>query len=406
MDSLIAASAHALAGGDALGVLKRIALREDPPALALRGIAMAQLGDLGRARELLQQASHGFGPREPLARARCSVAEAEVALARRDLDQPPRTLAAAIDTLQAHGDSANAAHGRVIALRRLLLLGRLGEARAALAQLDGQALPAPLAAVACLAAAELALRAVRTAPAREALDQAQAAATRAGIPALLAEIETTRATLQQVAARQPTADGERALRLADVEALFASGALVVDGCRLRVRSADAWLPLVRRPVLFALVRGLAMAWPQAAPRDALVAEAFRLRRIDETHRARLRVEIGRLRTLLAPWAAIEASGEGFVLLPHDGRAVAMLLPPVDDEHSPLLALLGDGEAWSTTALALALGSSQRTVQRALSALESAGRVRAVGRTRNRRWVAASAGGFATTLLLPASLPAA
>ena len=149
-----------------------------------------------------------------------------------------------------------------------------------------------------------------------------------------------------------------------------------------------------------------MAWPQAAPRDALVAEAFRLRRIDETHRARLRVEIGRLRTLLAPWAAIEASGEGFVLLPHDGRAVAMLLPPVDDEHSPLLALLGDGEAWSTTALALALGSSQRTVQRALSALESAGRVRAVGRTRNRRWVAASAGGFATTLLLPASLPAA
>ena len=174
MDSLIAASARALAGGDALGVLKRIALREDPPALALRGIAMAQLGDLARARELLQQASRGFGPREPLARARCSVAEAEVALALRDLDQPPRTLAAAIDTLQAHGDSANTAHGRVIALRRLLLLGRLGEARAALAQLDGQALPAPLAAIACLAAAELALRAARTAPAREALAQAQA----------------------------------------------------------------------------------------------------------------------------------------------------------------------------------------------------------------------------------------
>lgn len=406
MDSLIAASARALAGGDALGVLKRIALREDPPALALRGIAMAQLGDHARARELLQQASRGFGPREPLARARCTVAAAEIALAMRDLDQPPRTLAAAIDTLQAHGDHANAAHGRVIAMRRLLLLGRLGEARAALAQLDGMALPAPLAAFACLAAAELALRAVRTGPAREALAQAQAAATRAGIPSLLAEIETTRATLQQVAARQPNAEGERALQLAEVEALFASGALVVDGCRLRVRSTDAWLPLARRPVLFALVRGLATAWPQAAPRDALVADAFRLRDVDETHRARLRVEIGRLRALLAPWAAIEATGDGFALRPHDGRAVALILPPVEDEHSPLLALLADGEAWSTAALALALSTSQRTVQRALSTLEAGGRVRAVGRTRTRRWVAASQAGFATTLLLPASLPGA
>jgi len=406
MDALIAAAARALAAGDALGALQHVSLRDDPAALALRGTAMARLGDLPRARELLRRAASGFGARETLARARCVVAEADVALAMRELDRPSRPLAAATALLHARGDRANAAHARVLAVRRLLLLGRLGEARAGLAQLDGAALPSRLAAIANLAAAELALRALRTGAAGEALARARAAAMRARDAALLAEIATVEKTLSQPAARQRHAGGERALRLHEVEALFASGALVVDGCRLRVRVGDAWLPLARRPVLFALARALALAWPGEAARDALIAAAFRVRRFDDTHRARLRVEIGRLRAGLKPWADIEARESGFALLPRDGRAVALLDPPIDGEQAALLALLADGEAWSTAALALALGSSQRNVQRALAGLASSGQARAIGRTRTRRWVAAPMAGFATTLLLPGVLPAA
>ncbi len=184
MDSLIAASARALAAGDALGALKRVALRDDPPALALRGIAMAQLGELARARELLRRAARGFGAHEELARARCVVAEAEVALAMRDIGGSPRPLAAAAATLEAHADRANAMQARLIAARRLLLLGRLDEAAAALAQLDASGLPPSLAAVAELSAAELALRSLRIGPAQAALARAQEAADRARVPAL------------------------------------------------------------------------------------------------------------------------------------------------------------------------------------------------------------------------------
>jgi hypothetical protein len=406
MDALIAAAARALAAGDALGALKRVALRDDPPALALRGTAMGQLGEFPRARALLRQAAVGFGPKEAVARARCVVAEAEVALAMRDLDRPPRPLATAAAALAARGDHVNAAHARVVVVRRLLLLGRLGEARAALVKLDGAALPPALAAVASLAAAELAMRALRIAPARAALARAHASAIRAGIPALGTEVEAAQATLLQPAARQRDAGGERSLRLDEVEALFASGALVVDGCRLRVRRSDAWVPLARRPVLFALARTLATAWPSDADRDTLIADAFRIRRVDQTHRARLRVELGRLRGLLAPWARIDATARGFALSTHDGGAVALLAPPIDGEQAAVLALLSDGETWSTAALALALGDSRRTVQRALAACEAAGTVRAIGGGRTQRWLAAPLGGFATALLLPGTLPAA
>src|SRR5689334_22503338 len=150
MDSLIAAAARALATGDALGALKRVALRDDPPALALRGIAMAQLGEHPRARELLRRAARGFGAHEELARARCVVAEAEVALAMRDLGGSPRSLAAAASTLEAHADHGNALQARLIAARKFLLLGRLDEAAATLAPLDARGLPASLAAVAAL----------------------------------------------------------------------------------------------------------------------------------------------------------------------------------------------------------------------------------------------------------------
>jgi len=404
MDSLIAASARALAAGDALGALKRVALRDDPPALALRGIAMAQLGEHPRARELLRRAASGFGSHEELARARCVVAEAEVALAMRDLGGSPRALTAAAVTLEARDDLANALQARLIAARRLLLLGRLDEAAAALSLLDGHSLPPSLAAVAELASAELALRSLRTGTARAALTRAHDAALRARVPALLAEVAEARAALERPAARRIAADSEQPLRLDEVEALLASDALVVDGCRRGVGGGDIWRSLARRPVLFSLARALAAAWPGDVDRDALIADAFRTRDPDETHRARLRVEIGRLRALVKPMARIEATPQGFILTPHDARPVVVLAPPIDGDQASLVALLSDGAAWSTSALALALGASQRTVQRALAELEAERRVRAIGQTRARRWLAPPLAGFTTILLLPAALP--
>jgi hypothetical protein len=405
MDSLIAASARALAAGDALGALKRVALRDDPPALALRGIAMAQLGELSRARELLRMAARGFGAHEELARARCVVAEAEVALATRDIGDSPRGLAQAAATLEAHGDAANALQARLIAARRLLLLGRLDQAAEALAGLvDATGLSPSLAAVAALAEAELALRSLRVDAARAALARAREAADRAGVPALGAEVAEAQAALQRPAARRLAAGGEQALCLEEVAALLASDALVVDACRRGVGTGGRWRSLARRPVLFALARALAEAWPADVDREALIAQAFRTRHPDETHRARLRVEIGRLRALVAPLAAIEATTRGFVLQTHGERAVAVLAPPVDGDQGALVALLSDGAAWSTSALALALGASQRTVQRALAELEAEGRVRAIGQARSRRWLAPPLAGFTTILLLPAALP--
>jgi len=405
MDSLIAAAARALAAGDALGALKHVALRDDPPALALRGIAMAQLGELVRARELLRRAARAFDPREALAHARCVVAEAEVALALRDLGGSARALAAASTLLDARGDRANAVQARLIAARRLLLLGRLTDAAVALDSVDVRGLPPALAAVAELAAAELALRSLRTGPAHAALARAHAAAERARVPALLAEVAEARAALDRPAARRCAQDGERTLRLDEVAALLASGALVVDACRRGLQAGALWQPLARRPVLFALARALAEAWPGDVERAALIAQAFRMRHPDETHRARLRVELGRLRGLVEPMAKIEATARGYVLNPHDSREVVVLAPPIDGDEAALVALLSDGAAWSTSALALALGASQRTVQRALLELEAAGQVRSIGRARARRWLAPPLGGFTTILLLPAALPA-
>ncbi len=404
MDSLIAAAARALAAGDALGALKRVALRDDPPALALRGTAMAQLGEYPRARELLRSAARGFGTHEELSRARCVVAEAEVALAMRDFAGSLHSLALASQTLDAHGDRANALQARLIALRRLLLIGRLDEAAHALASLDARGLPPSLAAVAELAAAELALRSLRIGPARDALTRAHEAAERARVPALVAEVAEVRAALDRSAARRRSADGEQALRLDEVAALLDSGALVVDACRRGVRAGTVWRPLARRPVLFALALALAEAWPDGADRETLIARAFNTRRPNETHRARLRVEIGRLRALVADMARIEATPRGFVLTPRDAGSVVVLAPPIDGDQGSLVALLSDGASWSTSALSLALGASQRTVQRALVELEAAGRVRSIGRARSQRWLSPPLAGFTTILLLPATLP--
>lgn len=403
MDSLIAAAARALVTGDPLGALKHVALREDPPALALRGIAMAQLGEHARARDLLRRAARGFGAHEERARARCVVAEAEVALAMRDLRGSPRTLAAAAATLEARADRANALHARLIAVRRLLLLGRVDEAAAALASLDTQGAPPSLLAVAELAAAEVALRSLQTAAARAAFARALEAAERARVLSLLAEVVEARAALDRPAARSIQAGKEKLLRLDEVEVLLASGALVIDACRRGLRIGSTWLPLARRPLLFALARALAEAWPGDVDRNLLITRTFNTQHLDETHRARLRVEIGRLRALAAPLARIEASARGFALRPLGDQTVVVLLPPIEGDQASLLALLADGLAWSTSALALALGDSQRTVQRALVELEAEGRVRSIGLARAQRWLSPPLTGFTTNLLLPAAL---
>lgn len=403
MDSLISAAARALSRGDMLSALNLVALREDPSALALRGIAMAQLGEHARARQLLRRAVRGFGTREPQAQARCVVAEAEVALAMREFGGSPRSLAAAIATLEAANDQVNALHARLIAVRRLLLLGRLHEAGSALAALDARPLPAALLAMAELASAELSLRALNTAPAQAALARGRDAAQRAAVPALQAEVAEALVTLDRPAARRIVAGGEQLLRIADVEALQESGALIIDACRRGLRTGAIWRSLARRPLLFALARALAEAWPGDAERNQLIASAFNTRRPDETHRARLRVEIGRLRALLAPLASIEATPRGFVLTQAAQHEVVVLLPPIDGEQASLLALLGDGAAWSTSALALALDAGQRSVQRALVELQAQGRVRSIGRARAQRWLAPPLSGITTILLLPGAL---
>ncbi|HUA76685.1 MAG TPA: hypothetical protein VMA86_03375 [Acetobacteraceae bacterium] len=259
MDSLIAAAARALAAGDPLGALKRVALRDDAPALALRGIAMAQLGDLARAKALLKSAARAFGPKEAIARARCAVAEAEIALVSRDLSWPVKALDAARATLEAHGDRVNAAHARNLEIRRLLLLGRLDEAERKIAELDPAPLPAASRAVHELAVAGIAIRRLQTKAARTALARAGRAAREADIPALTAEVESASLVMNTAAARLIARGEERLLLLEEVEALLASGAFVVDACRHAVRDAGTLVSLATRPVLFALARALGEA---------------------------------------------------------------------------------------------------------------------------------------------------
>src|SRR5438552_9979518 len=404
MDSLITAAARALAAGDPLGALNRVALRDDAPALALRGIAMAQLGDLVRAKALLRSAARAFGPKEAVARARCVVAEAEIALVSRDLGWPAKALEAARATLEAHGDRMNGAHARYLEVRRLLLIGRLDEAEGKLAELDPAPFPPALKAAHELVVAGIAMRRLRTKTAREALSRAARAARRAGIPALTAEVESASLVLSTPAARLIARGEGRPLLLDEVEALLASRSLVVDACRHVVRDARAVVSLARRPVLFALARALGEAWPADAPRATLLARAFGAKHADESHRARLRVEVGRLRTALRRLAGVSATKRGFAIVPRRAGEVVVLARPVEEEHAAVLAFLADGESWSSSALALARGASQRTVQRALDSLAVAGKVQSYGRGRARRWMTPPVPGFTTTLLLPAPLP--
>jgi hypothetical protein len=404
VDSLITAAGRALAAGDLLGALKRVALRDDPPALALRGIVMARLGDLVRAKALLQSAARAFGPREAVARARCVVAVAEIALVSRDLGFPPKALDAARVTLEAHGDRVNAVHARNLEIRRLLLVGRLDEAERALAALDLAAFPPASRVAHELVVAGIAIRRLQTKAARAALTRADQAAREADIPALTAEVESASLMMTTPAARVIARGEERLLLLEEVEALLASGAFVVDACRHVVRDAAIAVSLATRPVLFALARALGEAWPGDVPRSTLLARAFRAKHADESHRARLRVEVGRLRVELRTLADVTATKQGFALVPRRARDVVVLAPPTEAQHAAVLAFLADGESWSSSALAIALGASPRTVQRALDSLAATGKVQSYGRGPARRWMTPPVPGFPTILLLPGPLP--
>ena len=406
MDSLITATARALAVGDPLGALKRVALRGDAPALALRGIAMAQLGDFPRAKELLRNAARGFGPKELVARARCIVAQAEIALASRDLGWPAKALDTARATLDAHGDRLNGGFARYLEVRRLLLIGHLDQAERLLADLDPSVFPPASRTFHELVVAGIAMRRVQTKEARAALLRADRAAQQARIPALMAEVESASRILNTPAARLIARGNDRPLMLEEVGRLLASKSIIIDACRNLVRHAGTAVSLIRRPVLFALARALGEAWPGDVPRDQLLARAFGARFVDESHRARLRVEIGRLRRKLRNLADISATKHGFTLVPLSRHRVVVLARPVEEEHADVLAFLTDGESWSSSALALALGTSQRSVQRALDSLAAEGKVQSFGRARSRRWITPPVPGFTTILLLPAPLPAA
>jgi len=404
MDSLITAAGRALSTGDPLGALKRVALRDDAPALALRGIAMAQLGELVRAKELLRRAARAFGPMEVVARARCAVAEAEIAFVSRDLGWSPKALDAARAALETHGDRVNAAHARYLEVRRLLLIGRIDEAEHTLDGIDPTLLPSASRTTHELVLAGIAMRRLRTKAAQTALARAKDAARQAGIPALVREVENALAVLNTPAARSIAGGEERLLLLQDVEALLASKSLVVDACRHVVRDHGKVVSLAKRPVLFALARGLGEAWPGDVPRETLVARAFLSKVANKSHRARLRVEMARLRAVLRTLADVSATKRGFALMPRRAREVVVLARPVEEKHAAVLAFLADGESWSSSALALALGASQRTVQRALDSLAAEGKVQSFGHGRTRRWMTPPVPGFTTTLLLPAPLP--
>jgi hypothetical protein len=332
------------------------------------------------------------------------VAEAEIALASRDLGWPAKALAAARATLEQHGDHLNAAHARYLEVRRFLLIGRLDEAERMLADFDLTTLPPALRTTYELIVAGIAIRRLQTKAARTALARAGRAARRANIPALTAEVESASFLLKTPAARLIAGGGVRQLLLEEVEVLLGSKALVVDACRNAVRDARTVISLVTRPVLFALARALGEAWPADVPRDLLLARGFGARLVDESHRMRLRVELGRLRKMLQPLADVRATKRGFALIPRGAREVVVLAQPVEDENGAVLAFLADGESWSSSALAIALGRSQRSVQRALDSLAAAGKVQSFGRARARRWVTPPVPGFTTTLLLPAPLP--
>jgi len=372
----LALAGRALARGDALRALGLVGRAEDALGLTLRGIAYAQLGELALARTSLDGAAKLA--RDPLLRARVEAARVEIAMSDGDPAPAARAARASADALGLLGDVRNAAMQRLVLARAEVLLGRLAAARQVVDDVLKQAkLPEDVRAVACLAQAEIAIRAVAPTEARAALTRARRALDTAPNELLARALVALEAELSRPLARLEQRGALRDSDLFGIEAAYSGEFFLVDGCRRLVAAGRVSLPLARRPVLFALLLVLARAWPSDVARDDLAARAFQTKRVNASHRARLRVEIGRLRKVLEGLGEPVATADGYVLT--TARDVAVLLPPSDDDTSRLALLLGDGAWWTAQALAEHAGVSKRTAQRALSALaESGGAVRAGG----------------------------
>jgi hypothetical protein len=367
-------------------------MREDAAALALRGVAMAQLGEDRVAQKLLGRAERALPRSDPM-RARVVAARGEVALAARDLGLARRLLEAA-ET--APVDPVNRTFVRLLRVRLLLLLGRVDEARALVA-IDLRGAPPKLRAQAELLRADIASRSLSVLEAEAAIARARRAARSAAIAPLSAQVERLAADIKAPVARLVRGGTIENATLADIASLRRDYALVIDACRHELRLGDATVSFATRPLLFALVQALGEAAPRAQSRARLIERAFGARRTSDSLRARLRVEIGRLRRALGPLGStIDSTSEGFVL---HGCSVVVVLPPADGEASLLLALLRSGEAWSSSALASATNLGQRAVQRGLAQLKLEGKIDSHGAGPSRRWVAPPPEGFMMTLVL-------
>ncbi|PCC68517.1 HTH domain-containing protein [Nannocystis exedens] len=380
-DALLAA-ARALAGGDPLRALAGVGRDDSARGLTLRGIAYAQLGDLELARDALARAVDLADDPLLAARARAALVEVELGSGAPALAAREARLAA--DALERLGDPRNAAMQRLVLARAEVLLGRLNEARRAVEAVLAGDLGPDLRAVASLVQAEIAVRALAPTDARSALARAREAMAHAPHQLLARTVEALEQELARPLASVWRAGVTTEADLFAIEALSRGHLLLVDACRRLALGGRVTIPLARRPVLFALLLELARAWPAAVARDLLAARAFSVRRVNDSHRARLRVEIGRLRKLMDGLAAAPvASDDGYLLASQ--RDVAVLLPPTDDEAARLGLLLGDGAAWSAQALAEHAGVSRRTAQRALQQLVERGAVVRTGKGKDVRY---------------------
>ena len=367
---------RALASGDALTALGLVGRSESALGLTLRGIAYAQLGDLELAHQALTQALSRA--EEPLTRAHARAALVEIELSTGDAAAAAHAARTSADELARLGDARNAAMQRLVLARAEVLLGRLAEARRRVEEVLEAELAPDLRAVALLAQAELAIRSLAPSVARAALDRARQALAGAPNALLFRALTALEAQLSCPVARLLRGGQLQAADFFAIERASSGEWLMVDACRRLVIGGRVTAPLARRPVLFALLQVLARDWPAPVPRDALASRAFDVRRVNDSHRARLRVELGRLRKVLAGvGAAPRATPDGYALVSE--REVVVLLPPSDDEAERIALLLGDGASWSARGLAEHAGCSPRTVQRALGALVAGGRVVRTGR---------------------------
>ncbi|MBB6427030.1 helix-turn-helix domain-containing protein [Sphingopyxis sp. JAI128] len=392
-----AVAAQLLAAGAPFDALQLVALREDAAALALRGIALAQIGDLERGIELLRRARARFADADKLAKARCILAEAEIRLALRDFRTASRLLAGLAGAFGDLQDRFNAAHAVLLEARLLMLTGRIGEAGQRLDTEMPLIMPASLRAAHLLLRAEIAARRARAQEA--ALLLADAVALAGDHAMLRAQAAALGEALERPVAR--TAGG-RLLVLREVEELLASGALVLDLGRQVLGCDGIHVDFTGRPILLMLLQMLAEQCPSDVTRDTLVQRVFGAREVDEGYRNRLRVEMSRLRRHVGGTAAVRSTARGYRLVPLRGGDVVVLSPPIASPEARLLGLLSDGEAWSSFALAAALGASQRSVQRGLAALMREGQAGPVGDGRLRRWVARPLAGVTPNLLLVAA----